>query len=396
MNPPAPSPDFWIGPALEALDAALRGETPPVEFLPSDDDGVPRWVSRPDATLAEGPRPAVVVRTSGSTGTAKQTLLSAEALRASAEATAETLSGHGQWLLPLQPSYVAGLAVLSRSLVAGTVPVPLLAGTTDPATVAQAAEQMTAQRRFVSLVPTQLSRLLETGDARTVEALRRFDTILLGGGASPAPLLRRAEDVGLTVVRTYGMSETCGGCVYDGRPLPGVGVDTDETGRVRLSGQMVALGYLDDEELTAAHFDVAPVTGHRRFRTDDLGALTTGEDHSAGQPRLSISGRADDVINTGGVKVSAEQVRATLLEQHAVRDAFVGAAPDPDWGQRVCAAVVLTTGSRSEDTVDRLREAVREAQGPAAVPKQLHVLRALPLLASGKPDRRELLRMFAG
>lgn len=394
--------DSWLSPALEALDAALRGDAPPLEFLPADDDGAPRWVSRPDAAPTTGPNtpddeaPAVVVRTSGSTGTAKQTLLSAQALRASAEATAEALGGHGQWLLTLQPSYVAGLAVLSRSLGAGTVPVPLLSGTTDPAAFAAAADRLTAQRRFVSLVPTQLSRLLESEDARTLAALRRFDTILLGGGASPAPLLRRAEEVGLHVVRTYGMSETGGGCVYDGHPLPGVTVDTDDAGRVRLAGPMVALGYLGDPELSAARFDTEPLTGHRRYLTDDLGELTRGAHTEGGAPRLSISGRMDDVINTGGVKVSAEQVRAVILEQPGVRDAFVGPAPDPDWGQRVCAGVVLSAVSRTADSLESLRRAVREALGPAAAPKDLHVLPALPLLPSGKPDRRELLRLFAG
>ncbi|GAA3059786.1 MULTISPECIES: AMP-binding protein [Actinomycetes] len=386
----------WIEPALEALDAALRGATPPLEFLPADDDA-PRWVHRPDATDhgRDGEAPAVVVRTSGSTGTAKQTLLSAAALRASADATAAALGGHGHWLLTLQPSYVAGLAVLSRSLVAGTVPVPLLTGTTDPAAFAGAAEQLTAEPRFVSLVPTQLGRLLESGDPRTLSALRDFDAVLLGGGASPAPLLRRADQAGLHVVRTYGMSETCGGCVYDGHPLPGVTVDTDDAGRVRLAGPMVALGYLDDPELTTEHFDVEPLMGHRRYLTDDLGELTPAETRGA-TPELSISGRADDVINTGGVKVSAERVRAVLLDYPGVRDAFVGAAPDPDWGQRVCAAVVLSAVTRTDDTLGDLREAVRETLGPAAVPKDLHVLAALPLLTSGKPDRRELLQMFSG
>ncbi|WP_010523879.1 AMP-binding protein [Nesterenkonia sp. F] len=404
--------------ALEALDAALRGVAAPVEFRPAD-DGVPTWTPRPDvADLphldygddadASAEPPAVVVRTSGSTGTPKQTLLSAAALRASAEATADALGGHGQWLLTLQPSYVAGLAVLSRSLVAGTTPVPLLTGTTDPDRFAEAAEQLTAERRFVSLVPTQLTRLLDADHDRATAALRRFDMILLGGGASSPELLDRAAAAGLRVVRTYGMSETCGGCVYDGHPLPGVGVSADEHGRISLSGPMVAVGYVD-AGITADRFDVDPATGHRRFLTDDLGALSTVAHDAAGThaspapsgvttsivPRLTITGRVDDVITTGGVKVSAEQVRAVLLEHPGVAEAFVGGVADRDWGQTVRAAVVLGAVSRTDDVLDALHAGVRERLGPAAVPKSLQVLPALPLLPTGKPDRRRLLALLA-
>lgn len=423
MSPTGPA-ERRTAQALDALDAALRGDAAPLEFRPADDDGAADWTPRPDvldlshpaARAAPGTaddgasaeRPAVVVRTSGSTGTPKQTLLSAAALRASAEATAETLGGHGQWLLTLQPSYVAGLAVLSRSLVAGTTPVPLLTGTTDPERFAAAAEQLTAERRFVSLVPTQLSRLLDADHDRTTAALRRFDRILLGGGASSDELLERATAAGLRVVRTYGMSETCGGCVYDGRPLPGVAVSADADGRISLSGPMVALGYTD-AALSAERFDVDPTTGHRRFRTDDLGALSTLAPEDAGSPadpapsgatpsnvpRLTITGRLDDVITTGGVKVSAEQVRAVLLEHPEVTDAFVGGVADRDWGQTVRAAVVLDAASRTDDVLETLRAAVRERLGPAAAPKSLQVLAALPLLATGKPDRRRLLDLLA-
>lgn len=396
MNPPSQHGDSWLSPALQTLDAALTGDGPPVEFLPPEYPGSPpRWAPRPEAAIS-GVDGAVLVRTSGSTGTPKQTVLSAEALRASAEATATVIDGHGQWLLALQPSYVAGLAVLTRSLIAGTTPVPLLTDTTDPEIFTDAAERLTSQRRYASLVPTQLARLLKSGDHRTLEALRRFDAILLGGGATPPALRDRALHAGLSVIRTYGMSETGGGCVYDGRPLPGVEVTTDDDGRVLLSGPMVALGYLEDPGLTEARFDVDPGTGHRRFLTDDLGHVTPG-------PLLSITGRDDDVINTGGVKISAEQVRSVLLTQDGVREAFVAGAPDPEWGQRLCAAVVLAAQETAQETaqdpgqatLQRLCDAVREELGAAAVPKQLHVLASLPTLSSEKPDRQELLRIFA-
>lgn len=384
----------WVPAALEDLQAALSGASPPLEFLPGEGDA-PRWVQRPE--LADSGA-AAVVRTSGSTGTPKETLLSAENLRASAEAAAEHLGGHGQWLLTLQPSYVAGLAVLSRSLQAGTEPAVLLEQTTDPGAFAEAAAQLTHQRRYVSLVPTQLQRLLGhvsteagTDEDRLLAVLRRFDAILLGGGATSPALFGRAQQLGLTVIRTYGMSETAGGCVYDGVPLPGVTVETeaaedsagtDDAGvePVLLSGPMVALGYTDPA-LTAARFGT-DAQGQPQYRTDDLGRLSP-------EGRLSITGRTDDVINTGGVKVSAERIRQVLEADPQVSDAFVAGVAHPEWGQQVVAAVVLSAGLDTE----ALRRRVREAFGPAAAPKQFRELEALPRLANGKPDRQELLRL---
>ncbi|GGE74304.1 AMP-binding protein [Nesterenkonia cremea] len=384
----------WVPDALEDLQAALSGASPPLEFLPGEGDA-PRWVQRPE--LADSGA-AAVVRTSGSTGTPKETLLSAENLRASAEAAAEHLGGHGQWLLTLQPSYVAGLAVLSRSLQAGTEPAVLLEQTTDSESFAEAAAQLTHQRRYVSLVPTQLQRLLGhvsteagTDEDRLLAVLRRFDAILLGGGATSPALFGRAQQLGLTVIRTYGMSETAGGCVYDGVPLPGVTVETEAAedsagtddagvGPVLLSGPMVALGYTDPA-LTAARFGT-DAQGQPQYRTDDLGRLSP-------EGRLSITGRADDVINTGGVKVSAERIRQVLEADPQVSDAFVAGVAHPEWGQQVVAAVVLSAGLDTE----ALRRRVREALGPAAAPKQFRELEALPRLANGKPDRQELLRL---
>ncbi|WP_170228429.1 AMP-binding protein [Nesterenkonia populi] len=396
----------WVDGALETLRDAMDGDAPPAEFLPPQPGQPPSWAPRPEVSggrwpvrsargpaptaieAAEGPgsseRVSVVVRTSGSTGTPKETLLSAEALRASADMTAQALGGHGQWLLTLHPSYVAGLAVLTRSLRAGTVPVPLLERSAEPTAFAAAAEQLTAERRYVSLVPTQLQRLLDSEDQRLLGAMRRFDAILLGGGRTSPELFGRAKRLGLNVLRTYGMAETCGGCVYDGAPLPGVGVELDAEGRVLLSGAQVALGYRDSE-LTAERFDSTPA-GERRFRTDDLGEIRDGV--------LSITGRTDDVINTGGVKVSAVRIQQVLEEHPSVRDAFVASAEDPEWGQKVCAVVVLSQVSRSRSTLDELNAAVREQLGAPAVPKHYELLGALPQLRNGKPDRQALNRLL--
>lgn len=299
---------------------------------------------------------AVVVPTSGSTGDPKGVQLSAEALEASAHATATRLGGPGQWLLAIPTTHVGGLQVLVRSVLAGTMPVALDGATTTAAFEAAAA-RLTGDRRYVSLVPTQLGRLLDS------PALTRFDAVLLGGAAAPADLLSRARDAGVRVVTTYGMSETSGGCVYDGVPLDGVQIDA--TDRIRVRGPVLATSY--------RHGPLRDADGW--FTTGDLGSYVDG--------RLVVLGRADDVVVTGGEKVAPAAVEDRLRAHPAVVDVAVVGVPDPEWGQRVVAVVVLA-GRLS------LAEARDHVAGPlprAAAPRELRVVDALPLLSSGKVDR---------
>jgi O-succinylbenzoic acid--CoA ligase len=263
---------------------------------------------RPDEPL-ESDEVAVVVPTSGSTGEPKGALLTATNLLSSAGATHRRLGGPGQWLLALPTTHVGGLMVLVRSCAAGTEPVQLVGPTTVEAFEAATA-RLTAARRYVSLVPTQLRRLVAS------PALLEYDAVLLGGAAAPADLLDRAREAGVRVVTTYGMSETSGGCVYDGVPLPGVTVDAP-AGRVRIAGPVVALGYRLRPDLTAKAFADG-------FRTDDLGEV--GPDG-----RLVVHGRADDVVVTGGVKVAPGAVEAVLARHPAVAEVAVAGAP----GRRV-------------------------------------------------------------
>jgi o-succinylbenzoate---CoA ligase len=361
--------------ALAALSAAMTGQGPAIELAA---DGTPN----PVASDGLAPGTAAVVRTSGSTGTPKATMLGAEALAASARATAQRLGGEGQWLLALGPNYVAGLQVLARSIHADTRPevMDLSAGFT-PEAFTEAAEGLTGRFRITSLVPTQLHRLLQSPAAGTVEALRRFDAILLGGARLPDSLRAEAARHSLRIVRTYGMSETCGGCVYDGVPLEGVRLRFEQ-GRILIGGDVVAAGYLDSPELTAAHFHRAD--GTRWFRTSDLGALHNGV--------LSVSGRADDVLITGGVKVSAAAVAAAIEAVPGVRAALVAGIDNPEWGTQVGAAVVGTA------TAEEIRAHVRSELGGPAAPRHIVTLDALPLLENGKPDRlavAELLRSAA-
>jgi O-succinylbenzoic acid--CoA ligase len=351
-----------------ALRDALAGG-PPVLPLSAADPRLAELRARMMPDQPAEPGTAVIVATSGSTGQAKGVLLSAAALRASATATHARLGGPGQWLLPLPAQHVAGVQVIVRSLLAGYEPAVLHRSQA----FADAAGSLTAPRRYTSLVPTQLTRLLESDLA----TLRTFDAVLLGGAATPAALLARARDAGVTVVTTYGMSETAGGCVYDGVPLDGVDVRIVD-GVVELAGPVLANGYRLDPAATARAF------AGGWFRTTDLGVR-----HDDGT--LEVLGRADFVINTGGVKVAPAAVEAVLTAQPGVAEACVVDLPSAEWGQLVAAAVVPAGAA---PRVEDLLGAVRAALGGPAVPKLVRFADALPLRGPGKVDRaavRELL-----
>ena len=309
---------------------------------------------------AEDPEP-LVIATSGSTGRPKRVLLSRDAMRASALATEERLGGPGQWVLNLPPTHVAGVQVLYRSVRAGTEP-------WTSRDVVSARRHLDAGRSYVSLVPTQLHRLLDVPAA--VRALAAFDAVLIGGSAFDPTLRARAEAAGVPVVSTYGMSETCGGCVYDGQPLPGVEVRLDE-GHVLLRGPMLFDGYQDDPELTAETLREGWLVTH------DLGEL-------AADGRLRITGRDDDMITSGGVNVPAPAVAARIREHPSVFTAEVLGVPDEQWGERVVAFVVGPVD------LDELRTWVSGECPRAWAPQQLVRLGEVPLLSNGKVDRLRL------
>jgi O-succinylbenzoic acid--CoA ligase len=350
-----------------ALRAALAGERP-LAVLPAGSPAVvaaARAVLRPEEPLE--PRADLVVVTSGSAGGGRGVLLSAAALRASATATLDRLGGPGHWVLALPVSAIAGLQVLCRSMFGGERPTVL--GRGEPLADAVARTPAGA-RLYTALVPTQLRRYLDAEAA----ALRRFAAVLVGGAATDAALLARARADGVAVVTTYGMTETAGGCVYDGRPLDGVRVRVGGSG-IELAGPMLALGYRLDPEGTAAAF------ADGWFRTRDAGSLADGV--------LQVHGRIDDVVISGGVNVAPAAVEAALREHQDVADAVVFGRPDPEWGQRVVAAVVPAPGAAPDLAV--LRPWVAERLGPAAAPRELHTVDAVPTLHTGKPDRRRLI-----
>jgi o-succinylbenzoate---CoA ligase len=327
------------------------------------------------------PETAVIIATSGSTGEPKGVLLSTSALTASATATHDRLGGAGHWLLATPAQYIGGLQVLVRSLLAGTTYGVLPPGPFRADRFAEAAAEVLRADGpcYTAMVPTQLTRLLDAGGAG-LDAARAFDAIIIGAAATPGALRERASQAGVRIVPAYGMSETASGCVYDGVPLDGVRARIEPGGRILLSGPVLAHGYRLRPDLTAETF----VDGW--FRTGDEGRLSDG--------RLEVLGRLDNVINTGGVKISAAAVERVLTGHAGIRDACVVALPDTEWGQIVAAAVVADPAGPADP--DGLRAAVRAGLGAAAVPKRLKFVEALPMRGPGKIDRSAVVsQVFA-
>ncbi len=326
---------------------------------------------------------ALVVTTSGTTGAPKGALLTAAALTASASATHDRLGGPGSWLLAVPPYHIAGLQVLVRSALAGSVPVELdVSHGFDISQLPGAVRRLGPGRRYTSLVAVQLGKALT--DPAATAALAELDAVLLGGGPAPRPILDAAATAGITVVRTYGMSETAGGCVYDGVPLDGVRLRVSAEGRIVIGGATLAKGYRNP-------VDPDPFAEPGWFCTDDVGVLDT----SAGSGVLTVLGRADEAISTGGLTVLPQPVEAALSAHPAVADCAVFGVADDRLGQRVVAAVVVRDGYPAP-TLDALRAHVAGSLDATAAPRELHIVTELPRRGIGKVDRTALIGRFTG
>lgn len=311
---------------------------------------------------------AVVLLTSGSTGAPKGVELSHSAFKASARLTHQRLgaSPGDRWTCALPLHHVAGFLMLARSEDLGTEPEFL-----DPSDLWALGE---AQGNFVSLVPTQLHRCLEKG-----VDLTRFKAVLLGGAAVHAGLLARGREAGVNIVRTYGMTETSGGIVYDGVPLDEVAVRVGESelpgapdaeaGPISVASPTLMTGYRGGERHASSWFD-----------TNDVGRIE-GE-------RLVALGRADDAINTGGEKVMPRVVEDALLEHPSVSEAHVLGAPDAEWGEKVVAFVVADGASQDDITAS-----MQSRVGRHEVPKEIIFLDSLPKTSAGKIDRTAIKRI---
>jgi O-succinylbenzoic acid--CoA ligase len=314
------------------------------------------------------PGAALVVASSGTTGPPRLVVHGRAGVVAAARAVNEALAvdpDRDRWLACVPLHFVAGLAIAVRGLVAGT-PVTVHDGF-DVDAVAAAAGPCT----LVSLVAPQLVRLLDAG-----APLDRFRAVLLGGGPAPPGLVERARAADVPLHLTYGLTETFGGCVHDGHPLPGFEVTTAPDGEILVGGP-VMIGYLGDRAATAAAF-----TPDGRLRTGDVGRIdATG--------RLTVVDRRRDLVISGGVNVSPTAVEAVLAGDPAVREVAVVGVPDAEWGERVVACVVPRDPDHPPALADlRARAAGRLA--PAELPREVRVVDAIPRTSSGKPRRADL------
>jgi len=331
---------------LSALARALDGSGPCL------------CIGSPAPTDTVAAEIAVILHTSGSTGRPRPVGLTAAQLTALTDHVHDGVTP--QWISCLPWSAMGGLNVAVRSLATphGLILVPP-SHPFDPRTIIDALATA-AGPVFLSLVPMQLSRILDTNP----QALARCHRILIGGAAMPTVMRERSAH--LPIVRTYGMTETGGGCVFDGIPAPGVGIEIDD-GRVVVTGCTVASGYLDtDQEF------------HGRFLTQDLGSVDDG--------RLTVTGRIDDVVQVRGTNVSLSAVADAL----GTSDVCVVALPDDVDGSIICAAF---TGMTDTDVHTHL-DAVVARLGHSARPRRTRVVASLPLLHTGKVDRQAVQRIF--
>jgi O-succinylbenzoic acid--CoA ligase len=368
--------DIWdAGAALVPIDSrlpqgearALLGRARPTVVLSAD------GISRPREGIPADDGIALVVHTSGTVGPPKLAQFDRNAIGTAVAASALALGAvpSDRWLCCLPLAHIGGLLVLLRAVLLGSS--VSVHPRFDPTAVV--AERDIA---FLSLVPTMLVRLLDAG-----ADLSRFRAILVGGAPLPTDLRACAEASGARVVETYGLTESCGGVVYEGRPLAGVEARIDDEGGIELRGPMIMLGYRPDPEPAPHVF-----TADGWLKTGDAGAIDA-------DGRLRVRGRLDDLIISGGEKVWPDEVEDALRGHPKVADVAVAGSPDPEWGQRVVAYVV-PVDPLAAPTLAELRDHAARTLARFKTPRELVLLLGeLPYTASGKVRRVLLPRIAA-
>ncbi len=382
----------------------MDGSGPAIAVIPAEAPAGSRDRLRaallPDEPVPDGT--AVIVATSGSTGDPAGVVLPAHALRAAAEAFTQRSGvprGH-RWVAALPLHSIGGLMVAVRALVAGDVPVAVdslggaarftVDGFAAATERARALGSQDGRPLAVSLVPPMLAAL-DAAQQEGWDLLSAYDAVLVGGAAAPRSLVERLRGLGVRIRLSYGMSETCGGVVFDGRPLAGTHVRADEEGRLRIRGPQVALGYRRGRDSWRWSSDSE---GIREFTTSDVGVVH-------GDGTVEVTGRCDDIVQVGGSAVSLPAVREALQADPRVAAAEVVALPAEAWGAEVVAFVVPAAVSEPDgvpaepDIARELAAHVVEALGRPARPRAFHLVPELPMLGSGKVDRHALVDMAA-
>ncbi len=380
-----------------ALEAHLAGERPESLFLVPP--GTDVLIASAEARKLEIPDEAgILMRTSGSTtGTGSIVAISWDALIASANATHEAFSGPGVWASQLPLHHIAGFQAVARtalvSLTTGDESIrSIYLDLSDPDAIQSAlTRRNVAERVYLSVVPTQLQRVL--ANPPVLDALREA-VFLVGGASTSDDVLRRTRDEGIEIHTSYGMTETCGGCVYDGLPVGDTEILLDENGRISLRGSAVALGYLgaaanaNTGSPTEEDFSTDP-SGIRTHHTKDTGRLVNG--------RLEVLGRTDDAITTGGLTVMPTLIEASLAKTGW--DAVVVGVPHLDWGEAVVAVIQDLDNHAQSCNVTVMRSWVKLDLGTGWAPSYVVGLSDIggefPLTDSGKIDRRKLSDIVA-
>ncbi|MFM6963434.1 MAG: AMP-binding protein [Micrococcales bacterium] len=351
-----------IGAQVAVIDA-LAGKHCLFITAPETNGLMPEVHGLPDS---EADSVCFIVESSGSTGRPKRIRHTAAAAFASASLAADRLGGHGQWLLALPINYVAGLNVLVRSAVAETMPVVMntSVGFTAEAFVRHAS-MLRGDRRYTSLVPTQLLRLAQAAefDEEVLRALRGFDAILVGGQSVAPALTQQLRDLHVNIVETYGSAETFGGVVYDGVPLESVFVSIEPDERIAISSPTLSI----DEQ--------------PKFVSNDIGELV--------DEKLRVLGRKDRVIISGGIKISLDRVEALVSNVAGVVEVAATALNDDEWGQRVGIAYL-----GSPEVADDVATELANLLGPAAKPLRVIRVDRVPKLENQKHDLIAIQALF--
>jgi len=300
----------------------------------------------------------VIISTSGSSGITKRVKLSTAAIAISAQLsnTAVGAEPGDIWSLLLPTDHIAGLNVLARAIKLGSEVV-----------------DQNQKANFTSIVPTQLHRALN-GDTNLLNHLQNCKAVLVGGGAISSRALESARDQRINAITTYGMTETSGGCVYNNIALPGISVAINNSGLIKIKGEVLAQGYENQEALWAENF----IDGW--FTTSDLGEIR-GE-------KIFVTGRVDDVIISGGINISLIAIENELAANFPKINFIATSVSDPEWGAKLCLI--------ADQKIDQkeISEILEKKLGREFVPKDFLYADEIPQLGIGKPDRVKAAKLF--
>jgi O-succinylbenzoic acid--CoA ligase len=347
------NPEWTVSESMARIAKALAADGPALAFGETTFTHVPQGIS-------------LVIPTTGSSGVPKEVGLSATALLASARASNKWLNAKygNSWSLLLPLTHIAGINVLIRALELGTEPLDL-----------REHQGIYPRADFTAIVPTQLFNALN-GDENLLNHLREAKAVLVGGAAITTDLHLLAEKAGINVVETYGMTETSGGCIYNGEPLQGVEISISPEKRILISGQVLADSYLGSEALWDKNYKDG------WFHTSDFGRIEN--------EKLIVEGRIDDVIISGGENISLSAIEAALHTHFPHKSFAAFSIKDSKWGQALHIAI-SGEGFPSDEDISLY---LAEQFGDFSKPKGYLHLPELPLIGIGKVDRNKLIELY--